>query len=302
MASKKIAFLIVPEDSSNVKQVKFSKAILGVMICFVLAGVAGASFMVHDYLKLRHKVPSMKALAREVTSQRVQIQAYAKRIGSLNSQMRTLHDFEKKIRIIANVEVPDHQDAVFGIGGTNEEELKNLPLLTENHNTVIRAMHTQLDQLDEASVVQEKSFEQLCNHIKSRKSLLASTPAINPTKGWISSSFGYRKSPFTGLREFHGGLDIATRRGTPVIAPADGVVTFAGRNGGLGKMVKIDHGHGKITRYGHLQKYLVKRGDHVNRGDKIGLVGDTGRSTAPHLHYEVHVNGIAVNPQKYILN
>ncbi len=302
MPSKKISFLIVPEDSSNVKQVKFSKAFLGVMICFVLAGLAGASFMVHDYLKLRHKAPSMEALARVVKSQRVQIQAYAKRIGSLNSQMCTLHDFEKKIRIIANVEAPDHQEAVFGIGGTTEEELKNLPALTENHNTVIRAMHTQLDQLDEASVVQGKAFEQLCNYIKSRKSLLASTPAIYPTKGWISSNFGYRKSPFTGLREFHSGLDIATRSGTPIIATADGIITFARRNGGLGLMVGIDHGHGKITRYGHLLKCLVKRGDQVNRGDKIGLVGNTGRSTAPHLHYEIHVNGIAVNPQKYILN
>ena len=302
MPHQKITFLIVPENTSNVKQFKCSRTFLGVVLCMVLALLVGGGILLHDYVKLKGTVPAMEALAREVTNQRVQIQAYAKRIGSLNKRMCALHDFEKKIRIMANVEAPEHQDGVFGIGGTTGQELEDLPELTENHNRVMRTMHAQLEQLDEAAFVQKKAFEQLHDHIQHQKSLLASTPAIKPTKGWISSKFGHRKSPFTGLREFHGGLDIATRQGTPVVASADGVVTFSGRNGGLGKMVKISHGYGKVTRYAHLHEILVKRGDHVKRGDKVGLVGNTGRSTAPHLHYEVHVNGIPVNPEKYILN
>jgi murein DD-endopeptidase MepM/ murein hydrolase activator NlpD len=302
LTRRKITFLIVPENTSNVKQVKCSKGFLVLMVCVALALVVGTGVLIHDYVKLKGKVPAMEALAREVTNQRVQIQAYAKRIGSLNKRMGALHDFEKKIRIMANVEAPEHQDGVFGIGGTTGQELEDLPQLTESHNRVMRTMHAQLEQLDEASFVQQKAFEQLYDHIQHQKSLLACTPAIKPTKGWVSSKFGYRKSPFTGLREFHSGLDLATRRGTPVIASADGVVTFCGRNGGLGKMVKINHGYGKVSRYAHLHEILVKRGDRVKRGDKIGLVGNTGRSTAPHLHYEVHVNGIPVNPEKYILN
>jgi len=163
-------------------------------------------------------------------------------------------------------------------------------------------MHAQLEQLSEASVVQSQAFEEVYGYLQDQKSLLASTPAIQPTTGWISSGFGYRKSPFTGLKEFHRGLDIATREGTPIIAPADGIVIFTGKKGGLGRLLTINHGHGIITRYAHLQKSLLKRGSHVKRGDKIALVGNTGRSTAPHLHYEVHLNGIPVNPAKYILN
>jgi len=302
LPNEKITFLVVPGNASNVKQVKLSKSFLMLIACFVVVGVAGLSYVLYDYYTLKSTIPSMRSLAHEVTAQKVQIQAYAEKVQALNSEMQALHDFEKKLRVIANVEAPAGQDAVFGIGGTLDTDLEDLPPVTENYSGVIRAMHAQLEQLDEASLVQKQAFEELHDYLQDQKSLLASTPAIRPTTGWLSSGFGYRTSPFTGRREFHRGVDIATREGTPVIAPADGVVTFAGKKGGLGNMVVIDHGYGKITRYGHMKKWLVRQGAHIKRGDKIGLVGNTGRSTAPHLHYEVHVNGIPANPAKYILN
>jgi murein DD-endopeptidase MepM/ murein hydrolase activator NlpD len=163
-------------------------------------------------------------------------------------------------------------------------------------------MHEQTRELTLASTHQEKVFESLYEGLKSQRNLLSCTPSVRPTEGWYSSGFGYRISPFTGLREFHKGLDIAGRKGTKIIATADGVVTFIGRNGSYGNMMKIDHGHGMITRYGHIQKALKKRGEAVKRGDVIALMGNTGRSTGPHLHYEVFLNGLPVNPQKYILN
>ncbi|MBW2107218.1 MAG: peptidoglycan DD-metalloendopeptidase family protein [Deltaproteobacteria bacterium] len=268
----------------------------------MVAGVVVLGFVLYDYCSLKHNMPSVRSLAREVASQRAQIRTYAQKVRALNAEMQDLHDFEKKLRVIANVEAPAGQDAIFGIGGTSDEDLEELPPLTEDYSRVIRAIHARLEQLDEAAVVQQKSFGELRDYLQDQKSLLASTPSIRPTTGWISSGFGYRTSPFTGRREFHRGLDIATREGTPVVAPADGVVTFVGRKGGLGNLVVIDHGYGKVTRFGHLKKWLVRRGTHVKRGDKIGLVGNSGRSTAPHLHYEVHVNGLPVNPLKYILN
>jgi murein DD-endopeptidase MepM/ murein hydrolase activator NlpD len=118
----------------------------------------------------------------------------------------------------------------------------------------------------------------------------------------MTSRFGYRKSPFTGRRELHKGLDIASRKGTPILATANGVVTFAGKKGLLGLTIVIDHGHGMKTRYGHNHKLLKKRGDKVKRWEPVALMGSTGRSTGPHTHYEVHLNGIPVNPEKYILN
>ncbi|MFZ5563198.1 MAG: M23 family metallopeptidase, partial [Thermodesulfobacteriota bacterium] len=143
----------------------------------------------------------------------------------------------------------------------------------------------------------------LLEYLEDKRKLLASTPAIMPvTDGWITSRFEYRKSPFTGRREFHQGLDIAARAGTPVSASADGVVVFSGRKGALGNAIVIDHGNGLITRYGHLQSCLKKQGAVVRREDIIGTVGNTGLSTGPHLHYEVLNNGVVVNPEKYILD
>jgi murein DD-endopeptidase MepM/ murein hydrolase activator NlpD len=244
----------------------------------------------------------MHNLEREVALQRAQIETFAKKIGTLKSDIIALHEFEKKIRVIANVERPADQDAVFGIGGSMPGDLDTDLPLTEKHSSLLRQMHAQVEHLHEASAVQKEAFEELHDYLQSQKSLLASTPAIWPTTGWLSSGFGYRISPFTGLKEFHRGIDIATRMGTPVIAPADGTVASTRTNGGLGKCLVIKHGHGMVTRYGHLKEYLVEPGTRVKRGDKIALVGNTGRSTAPHLHYEVHLNGIAVNPTKYILN
>ncbi len=131
--------------------------------------------------------------------------------------------------------------------------------------------------------------------------ILSATPSLAPASGLMTDGYGRRRDPFTGRRAFHKGLDVSARRGTPVRAPADGVVVFAGRNGGLGKTVKISHGFGFTTVYGHLDSMAVEPGDEVHRGDELGALGNSGRSTGPHLHYEVHVDGKAVNPLYYML-
>jgi murein DD-endopeptidase MepM/ murein hydrolase activator NlpD len=148
----------------------------------------------------------------------------------------------------------------------------------------------------------ERQLELVEGHLSEQEHLLASTPTIAPTLGLITDGFGRRKDPFTGRLAFHRGLDLAARRGTPVNAPADGIVVFAGRNGGLGKTVRLSHDFGFTTVYGHLDKILVEPGDRVSRGQELGLLGNSGRSTGPHLHYEVHVEGKAVNPLYYILD
>lgn len=306
---KNISFLILNHTGSRVKHLTVSKKILRIIGLSFAAILLLFTFLVYNYFSAKNTLISKQQLEKkfavqndEIISQRKQIQKFAGQITSLKSKLVGLHEFEKKIRIIANIEVSEEQDNIFGVGGSIPEDLDaDLPL-TEKHNSLMREMHLQTRQLNLASINQEKGFDFLFEHLEGQRNLLSSTPAIRPSKGWVSSKFGYRISPFTGLREFHKGLDLADKNGTPIIATADGIVSFAGSKGFLGKVIKIDHGHGMVTLYGHAKKVLKKRGDAVKRGDTIALMGNTGRSTGPHLHYEIFFNGIPVNPTKYILN
>ena len=306
---KKITFFILDVSDSLIKQTTVSKSSLQFLGIFASVCLIFFSFVIYDYynvkktlIKTRGVESDIISRTNEITSQRKQINKFADEINYLKTKLVELNDFEKKIRIIANIEKDDNQNSLFGVGGSIPEDLDTEVSLTEKHNSLLREMHEQTKQLKLASTGQEEGFGSLLKHLEDQRNFLASTPAIRPVKGWMSSRFGYRKSPFTGLREFHKGLDIATRKGTPIIATADGIVTFVGVKGLMGRMIVIDHGHGMVTRYAHLEKALKKSGEAVKRGDTIGLVGNTGRSTGPHVHYEVHLNGIPVNPEKYILN
>jgi len=148
----------------------------------------------------------------------------------------------------------------------------------------------------------EQQLDMVDQKIADTSEVLASTPTMAPTLGVLTDGYGTRNDPITGRRAFHRGLDISARRGTPVYAPADGVVVFAGRNGGLGKTIRISHGFGFTTIYGHLNEIDAQPGDEIHRGDQIGAVGNTGRSTGSHLHYEVHADGKSVDPLYYILD
>lgn len=307
--SNKNSLILLSNSGSRIKQVHFSNKILFSLIllaglCVVLLGYA-----LYDYTDAKTRAGqtvfmkgTLRAQADEISQQREQIQAFAVEINELKEKLLQLDRFEEKIRIIANLEKEDRQDNLFGVGGSAPEDLDPGLNLQETHDGLIREMHNQVNELEVATHRQETDFTSLLGVLEGQKNLLASTPAIRPVEGWITSKFGYRTSPFTGKKEFHKGIDIAHRIGTPIVATANGVVTFSGSKGLLGKVVVIDHGHGIITRYGHLQQTIKKRGEKVKRGDIIAQMGNSGRSTGPHLHYEVRLNGIQVNPSKYILN
>jgi murein DD-endopeptidase MepM/ murein hydrolase activator NlpD len=306
---KKISFVILSNSGAPSKQICASKASIRFFGVFLIACFFLLGYVVYDYYQLKHTTSRLQL--REVTisnqlnviqSQRKQIQDFANEITALKEKLIALNQFEKKIRIIANIEKSDDSENIFGVGGSIPEDINAHIPLKEKHNSLIREMHDQIEQLNMASTNQEEGFESLLKNLEDQQNLLAATPAIRPVRGWITSKFGYRMSPFTGRREFHKGYDIATREGTPILAAADGVITYTGRKGLLGNTIIIDHGHGMVTRYAHCQKFLKKRGDKVKRWEKIATVGNTGRSTGPHVHYEVHLNGIPVNPEKYLLN
>jgi len=306
---KSISFFILSNTGTRARQFTLSSATLKLLTLLLIAAFTCTGYIIYDYQRLKVTVSDTKNLelalgnqTEEITTQRKQLQQFADEINTLKAKLLALNEFENKIRIIANIEKTADQDALFGVGGSIPEDIDASVPLTEKHNSLIREMHEKTDQIERATEKQSDSFGALIDYLEDQINLLASTPAIRPATGWETSGFGYRKSPFTGLREFHKGLDIANRQGTPIIATADGIVSYVGYKGLLGKTMVIDHGHGMMTRYGHAHEILVETGDVVKRGDKIATIGSTGRSTGPHLHYEVLLNGIRVNPDKYILN
>lgn len=273
-------------------------------LCFCAAG-----YVAYDYCWLKHNVQEVEKLNRRLASQkkhlsaqRNQLESLAEQLNHIKSRLAGLNEFEKKIRVIANVEVPAGTQGLFGVGGVPPGRIEP-SLEKERPNAFLREMHDQLNLLDAAFASQQENMQSLLTYLEDKRRLLASTPAIRPVNGgWVTSRFAYRKSPFTGKREFHHGLDIAARVRTPVMAAADGEVIFSGYKGSLGNTIIIDHGYGLVTRYGHLHKCLKKHGASVDREEVIGQVGNSGLSTGPHVHYEVRVNGVPVNPEKYILN
>ena len=306
---KNLSVLILDSCSTSVRQISVPKKALRISAVLLVAGLVILGYGVYDYSVTKQKAARVLDLearvtdqCRQIADQQEQIKTFAEDINTLKSKLVSLDAFEKKIRIIANVDGGKESAGVFGVGGSPPADLDADAFLEAHQNAVIREMHEQIEQLETASISQENQFASLYKYLENQKTILACTPSIRPTEGWISSSFGYRKSPFTGKREMHKGLDIANHKGTPILATADGVVTCSRRKGLLGKTVVIDHGHGFVTRYAHLSKMLVKKGQTVKRGDIIAHMGNTGKSTGPHLHYEVRLNGVQVNPQKYILN
>jgi murein DD-endopeptidase MepM/ murein hydrolase activator NlpD len=301
--------LFIDDKGNPVRETLLSKRAIQFFVAMLLivAGVIGTGS--YHYTRLHQAVADKQelllSLARqklEIEGQRTQIQSFANEINELKKSLLTLNEFEQKIRIMANLEHKADQASLFAVGGSMPEDLDTNMPLSQDHDRLIRKMHTNIDQVQQASTVQEDSFSNLLRSLKDKRNLLAATPSLRPTNGWISSGFGYRISPFTGHKEFHQGLDIATKEGTPIIAPADGVVTTSGKKWLMGNMIAIDHGFGMITEYGHCKELLKNKGDKVKRGQVIALVGNTGRSTGPHVHYMVRLNGVPVNPEKYILD
>lgn len=205
---------------------------------------------------------------------------------------------EIAIRSLFGLEEISADERQLGIGGPGPARMANL----SETQRIAYSTEAEVDRLLRLSRFELEKYHEAEEALYGLKDRLDHTPSIWPTKGWNSRGYGMKFDPFTGYKQFHRGLDVAASTGTPIIAPADGRVKEIGTYGGLGKLIVIDHGYGFVTRYGHLSKFNVKRGQQVKRGDLIGKIGSTGYSTGPHLHYEVWRNGKVLNPKEFILN
>jgi murein DD-endopeptidase MepM/ murein hydrolase activator NlpD len=222
------------------------------------------------------------------------------KVAHISATLDRVERFDAKLRTaVSSLQDPERNLAIGPVGSPEPETLPAGPVPAAEQSA--KALPGKLGSLEADAARSEQSLRQLQEYFDDQRSLLASTPSIWPTRGWVTSDFGTRIDPYSDDRKMHEGLDVATPHGQPVASPSDGVVVFSGVEGGYGKVLVIDHGYGVKTRYGHLSETTVRVGDRVKRGTKIGAVGNTGKSTGPHLHYEVRVNGIPENPRKFIL-
>ena len=294
--------VIIPDKTSRVFRIQIPKtlfyggaAALALMLLF-------GGFTFFRSLELGSRLETYRALESKTLEQKVALKRFGNEMDSLKDQIGRMRELDYKLRVITDLEVEKPSPSVYGIGGSLETDggltLENAD---ESKMDLVAMLDKDLARLLEMANYQEQSFNNLKTYLSDQKDLIERTPHRWPAHGFLSSNFGARVDPFTGLARLHEGIDIVARRGTPITAPAEGIVTYTGVDPTLGEMVVIDHGYGLITRYGHNDTVLVREGQRVKRGDPIATVGSSGKSTGPHLHYEIRINDIAVNPLNYLI-
>jgi murein DD-endopeptidase MepM/ murein hydrolase activator NlpD len=280
-------------------------------------------FLTHYFFQ-RSQLTNLESIKKELSISREQTSTFAVEIDSMKKRMVSLESLNRQLQTMFGLEaeeVEDSQDFSDAQGGmefpyenfgAGDEMLSTLPPSTptveidtpsSTNNQQIAEIANGLRWLNTHAKIEQLLLDELAGTASKRAKQLASTPSIWPVRGAITSKFGPRLSPFTGKKALHAGIDIGAPKGTRIFSPAAGKVVVAAFDARMGKFVRIDHGFGMETTYGHLSKIFVTYGTKVQRGDIIGLVGSTGKfSTGPHLHYQVAVNDRVVNPVQYILD
>lgn len=274
----------------------FLTLFFGLLISFL---VFGAFFIIEEVVNPDSKVTSLQAENKRLVDQ---LSQYSAKFNEIEKQINELTSQSNDLRLHANLEYLTEDDLNFGYGGkifdvinpSNSVEVSNL--LDELNNYTER-IETKIN-------FEKDNYEKISSTLESNVKLYESIPAINPAAdGYYGDRFGMRMHPILKIRRMHSGLDIVCNMNTEIFASGAGTVTFAGRKGGLGWTVEIDHGFGYKTTYGHLNKIKVKKYQKVKRGDLIALSGKSGRlSTGPHLHYEIRHNGVVLNPRNFIID
>ncbi len=299
MIKKSYFSIIIAGDRSErahmFRTITLSNITLVILGLLFLGGVVGFGFMFHAYLNTSVKIREISALRQENGYLRGQLDEFEDSYDRVSTRLKSVKEMDEELRTLTAVEGPKEQDELFGIGGPQYEEV-SLNELERRHDDLSDQVRQDLDRLLAESKRQEESFNELTCILEEQRNIMDCTPAVWPTRGFLTSKFGMRWG------RLHAGIDIANKVGTIITAPADGVVIFIGIKQGYGNFMSIGHGYGISTHYGHLYTALVKVGDKVKRGDKIATIGNTGRTTGPHLHYEVLLNGLHVDPLYYILN
>ncbi len=297
---KKITVVLVSDSKNGIKQFRLPRFLLPVFALLLLSCATYISWIILDYQIIRAQMTRLVRSQEDNKQQKRQFLHLDQQISQMKQRMGKLKEFNQRLKVMLNLGANDDNTQFQGIGGSGV-----IPLQSDRsratYRRFVQLMHYSLDDLNN-EINAEKQEMTDYRFIEMQKTILDCTPSIWPTRGSLSSLFGYRLSPFTREREFHNGIDIYARINTPIVVPADGFVGSIGWHHNNGKTLTIKHGYGMVTKYSHLNKVLVKKGQYVKRGETIALLGNTGRSTGPHLHYAVYLNGVPVDPLRYILN
>jgi murein DD-endopeptidase MepM/ murein hydrolase activator NlpD len=294
--------LIFGQKMSKANHLRIHRKTFTIGFCLFALVYFCSIFFCYDYIQIKKEVFALNRLRLEMQAQKAQIQSFSDRIKDLETHLSRLKDFDRKIRIITNIKKGEETATIMGIGGPSPTDIREKLKRENDDNGLIEQMRNDIERLKSEAMSRKESLSELEKLLQSKKEMLAHTPSLWPTVGWVTSDFGFRINPFTGLTHMHEGIDISNRVGTLVIAPADGVISDIGDDWIHGKVLVITHGFGITTRYAHLNRVLVRIGQKVKRGEKIAEIGMSGKTTGPHLHYEVRLDRIPVNPMKYMMN
>ncbi|OQX86365.1 MAG: hypothetical protein B6D63_00035 [Candidatus Latescibacteria bacterium 4484_7] len=295
---KYFTFLYVKSGNSGVKTLRIHRYIVYAAATLIVGLIVTAVSLVARYSGKAETLRKVTALERENSNLIAKIEGFQKEIGELKSRMALNYELQNQVRLLAGIDPISREVWEVGVGGP--EPLDRMEL--HGNDIILANLDKSLEQMVRQSELELKSYKEVMAMLEKDKKIRDCTPTIRPLRGgFLSSRFGRRMDPFTGRLARHLGVDFCARTGTPVMATANGIVTMAKRNGSFGLFIEINHGNGFKTRYGHLSKILVRRGQRVKRREIIGLVGNTGRSTGSHLHYEVIYRRVHRNPLNYII-
>jgi murein DD-endopeptidase MepM/ murein hydrolase activator NlpD len=294
MMKRSFTILVVPHTGEQFRKLRLTSGGVKALTVSVALLLMVALFLAVHYAAFYRDLVELRELRLTNSELKRQNMDYELSVEHLNERVSSLQDFVRKLSVMAGLDATVNADVDGGVGGPHDLDYTTTSGAFAEVKGELDRMRGELAGLEEKSRVLERFYEQ--NNL-----MLASTPSIWPVRGYFSSSFGMRNDPFTGEREMHYGVDVSTVTGRPVVATADGIVLYAARRGTYGNIVVIDHKFGVMTRYAHLSGFNARAGQQVRRGDVVGYVGNTGRSRAPHLHYEVWVQDRPVTPLDYIL-
>src|SRR3954468_8638347 len=300
MAKRRWTVVLVPPTSEPSKIIEVSYGVLKSLA--VAVGVVAILALLLGYAAVSRTVDQQRTARLTQENGRLEQQ-----LGVINGRLATLTDTlsriaqrDARIRVLANLEPIDPQVQAAGVGGPSEPAppgAAETPAIRQSHE-----IRVDLNGLIRRANLLALSFGEAADSLATHSARLAATPSIMPTQGWLTSAFSsMRMHPILHIARPHEGIDVTAPMGSPIEAPAAGVVIETGWETGYGNTVSIDHGYGIVTKFAHTSKILVHEGERVSRGQRIALVGNSGLATGPHLHYEVHVNGRPVDPLKYVL-
>lgn len=296
--------MIVPHSEETTYSFRLPLFVGQLIVALLVVGLAAFLFLTYIYRNARLEADEVRILRQAHQVQQDEINAFAhetkqllERMGQIEDLVEAVTDGASKAGLISGQE-KEEQEAAIKIPPI-ERRLYDTRSGRDQDRVLDRAAEN-LSLLQKLLPEKAGALEALRGEVDEYSRLLAATPSIWPARGRLTSSFGMRRSPFGGGSQFHYGVDIANSYGTPVYAAAGGQISYAGYRRGYGNLIIIRHGYGFCTYYAHLSRFAVSSGRWVSRGQVIGYMGRSGRATGPHLHYEVHVNGTAVNPARYM--